>query len=244
LPATEPSTEVARYRAACLLALGRVEDAQKTVEGIVVAHPEYSPDPGDTSPRVVELFQTARRAKVPEAARAMYVEAKGAMARQETDRAIERLEGLLSLVNDPAFAGDTALADLKLLAGGFLELLRVKKAEAAEKAAAAEKAETPEKTLAPAAKPPVITPAKAIQQQLPEWVPPAGLGQWEFSGAVALTIGTDGSVLTATIEKPVHPTYDERLLAAARSWRYEPARRDGVPIPSEMTVQVLLKPRL
>lgn len=246
LPATEPSTEVARYRAACLLALGRTEDAQKTVEDVVAAHPEYSPDPGDTSPRVVELFRAARLVRVPQTVRAMYLEAKGAVQREEFDRAVERLEGLIRLVDDPVFAEDETIADLKMLAGGFLDLLRLKRAEAAEKAKAAEKAEPSEKAEAPGTevKPPVITPAAAIDQQLPGWVPPAGLGQWEFSGAVRVTIGPDGSVVDARIEKPVHPTYDQRLLAAARSWRYQPARRDGVPIPSELTVQVLLKPRL
>jgi TonB family protein len=247
LPATEPATEVARYRAACLLALGRSEDAQKTVEEIVSSHPEYRPDPADTSPKIVELFRDARRAKVPDAARAMYLAAKGAMDRDEFDGAIERLETLVRLVDDPDFAGDATLTDLKMLAGGFLELTRVKKAEAAEKAEAAR----PESNgngaggaaSKPKAAPPVITPATAIDQQLPGWLPPAGLAQWEFSGAVRLNIGVDGSVVDAKIERPIHPSYDERLLAAARTWKYQPARRDGVPIPSEMTVQVLLKPR-
>ena len=48
--------------------------------------------------------------------------------------------------------------------------------------------------------------------------------------------------MSAEIIKSVHPAYDQALLRAARGWIYEPAKKDGVPIPSEKTVEVSVAP--
>ena len=42
--------------------------------------------------------------------------------------------------------------------------------------------------------------------------------------------------------KSVHPAYDQLLLRAAKGWSYEPAKKDGVPIASEKTVEVSVTP--
>ena len=130
LGGNEPVTEVARYRAACLLALGRTQDAKAAVAEIVLSHPEYVPDGSETSPRVVELFRAARRATVPGVARALYAEARAAMDRQDLAGAVDGFERVLRLTGDPALADDTALSDMKLLATDFLELARMRLAKA------------------------------------------------------------------------------------------------------------------
>jgi hypothetical protein len=238
LASEEPVTEVARYRVACLLALGRADDARKAVDDIVEKHPEYLPEISETSPRVMELFHTARLTILPAVARTTYNEARAAMDRQELPRAIDGFTRLIRLIDDPDVAGDSALSDLRVLSEGFLDLARVR-ADAAKP-----KPEVPAAT--PAATvpgtPPVVTPALPISQQLPPWTP-LNTGRWEFAGAVRVRIGEDGKVIAATIEKPVHPLYDGLLLTAARQWTYQPARQNGVPVPSERTVQVILKPR-
>ncbi len=89
-----------------------------------------------------------------------------------------------------------------------------------------------------------MTQAVPVRQALPQWVPPAGMSRYtDFRGAVRVEIGADGKVVSAAIAEPIHPAYDRLLLAAARDWLYEPATRDGVPVPSERTVQVSLKAR-
>ena len=40
----------------------------------------------------------------------------------------------------------------------------------------------------------------------------------------------------------VHPMYDPPLLAAARQWKYEPARRAGVAVKSSKRISVVLHP--
>ena len=40
---------------------------------------------------------------------------------------------------------------------------------------------------------------------------------------------------------PTHPDYDKLLLAAARSWVYRPATRNGQPIEVEKVVEFYLR---
>jgi hypothetical protein len=53
-----------------------------------------------------------------------------------------------------------------------------------------------------------------------------------------ITIGVDGKVSAATMEVPIDPRYDQRLLLAARSWLFKPATLGGKPIQSEKVVQI------
>ena len=236
LPETEAPMDSARYRAACLLALGRVEEAQKAVAAVVESHPEYRPDAADTSPRVMDLFKTTRRQMMPQIARRLYSEAKEAMDRSETAAAVEGFERLLRVIDEPEWRGETTLAELKLLASGFLELNRARLPAAAPK--------VPELPAARPSTPPVLEAAVPIRQQLPPWNPPDTMSQRaNYSGAVLVRIGADGKVTGASLTRPIHPAYDSVLLAAAREWQYQPAKQNGVAVPSERTVQVVLKPR-
>ena len=238
LPESEPPTEAGRYRAACLLALGRVDEAQRTIAAVVEAHPTYTPDPSDTSPRVLELFRAARARALPGVVRRLYGEAKAAIDRKALPEALDTLESMLALAGDPDLADDATVAELKQLASGFRDLTK------AQLAAAAPPAVSP-LPAAPAVDPgaPVVA-AVPVRQPLPAWVPPAGASQrTDYSGAISVRIGVDGRVTSAVMIEPVHPAYDALLLAAARGWVYEPATQNGTPVVSERTVQITLKPR-
>lgn len=232
----EPTTEAARYRAACLLALGRTEDARAAVSEIVQSHPEYVPDPAETSPRVLDLFRAARRTIIPSVATATYEEGRALMDRQDLAGASSRFERVVRLANDPDVAENTSLSEMKVLASGFLDLARMRAAAASPPPLSA-----PAREPANAATP--VTAAVPIQQVMPAWAPIDSLGKrWEFTGIVHVRIGTDGTVVSARIERSVHPAYDPILLNAARHWTYRPALQDGRPVESERTVQVVLKP--
>jgi protein TonB len=89
-----------------------------------------------------------------------------------------------------------------------------------------------------------VTPPVPLRQDLPRWVPYDNTTrQTEYKGAIRVTIAADGKVQAAEIIAPTDRTYDRQLLNAARSWQYEPARRDGVPIASEKIVAIHLRPR-
>jgi protein TonB len=104
--------------------------------------------------------------------------------------------------------------------------------------------EPPTAAVAAPAPPPELTPPVALKQVMPQWVPPDLVSrQTEFTGSIRVSISAGGKVAAAQIVTAVHPLYDRLLLEAARSWEFQPARRDGVAIPSEQVVQVRLKPR-
>jgi TonB family protein len=56
---------------------------------------------------------------------------------------------------------------------------------------------------------------------------------------VEVTIDVDGSVAEARIVTGMaDPTLERRLLSAIRGFRYNPATRDGVPIPSQLDIVI------
>ena len=229
-----PNVEADEYRVFCLVALGRVDEAEKAVETVLKARPEYHTSSAEASPRIQALFAKVRRRIGPALVRGMYQQAKAAMDRKDREEAIAQFEGMLRIAEDRDVRDEPNMSELRELGNGFLELSRampVKKpvAPATEPAAAPVHAA-------------VILPPVVIRQQLPAWVPDPVSRATEFQGAVRVQISAEGKVTDAEIIKPTHPAYDQLLLRAAKGWLYEPARKDGVPIPSEKTVQIAVTP--
>jgi len=82
-----------------------------------------------------------------------------------------------------------------------------------------------------------------ISQVLPRWQPENGaVRQLGFSGAVRVTIDITGKVTNAVMDRPVYPPYDRQVLAAARTWTYRPATRNGQPVISDRVVEIVLRP--
>lgn len=235
MPADRTSAELEQYRVFCLIALGRDADARQAIERLVTADPLYTPDPVETSPRVRERFAEVREEVLPDVVRTMYLEARAALDRKDRADAIARFERVLQVIDA---AGLPTLEDMRVLVAGFLDLSRALPAPAPEPAPASVEAADPEP-----AEPSLPTPAVAISQTLPPWVPTDAVSRrMEFEGAVRVYIGRDGRVVSAEIVRPVHPSYDPLLLKAAREWRYSPATLRGRPIESELVVEVRLRP--
>lgn len=80
--------------------------------------------------------------------------------------------------------------------------------------------------------PDVVLP-EALSQPLPRWVLPPGLPGREpraWQGTLEIIIDEKGDVASATLQRSFHPTYDAQLIKAAMSWKYRPARKNGVPV--------------
>ncbi|MGE0591611.1 MAG: hypothetical protein AB7G23_00620 [Vicinamibacterales bacterium] len=233
--------QVHQYRALCLLGLGRSDEALASVKLAVAADPFFVPAAADVPPRLIAMFDAARAELLPDRARDLFTEARELFQGGDLVRARPRFETALRLLNDPVVEDDADLADLRLLVSGFVDLTKSTEAMEAEQAAAEKEAAAP--PAVEAAAPPVVRPAVPIDQELPPWRPPnREFASVSFSGAIRVFIGVDGRVTSAAMDRPVHPTYDPALLAAARSWRYEPATQDGRPVPSERVVIVDLRP--
>jgi tetratricopeptide (TPR) repeat protein len=247
------SIQVNQYRALCLLALGRARDAEAPLQQIVSADPLYKLPASEFSPRLVDLFRDVRKRTLPAVARQLYSRAKSNYDAKRLPEASTDFKTLLALLKEPEAADRaTELADLKDLAEGFLALTEAqvatpKPAPVAPAPAAAPT--TPAATPAPVeariyssedrdVKPPI-----EIQRQLPKWTPMTAEQKMStFKGAVRVIIDERGGVESANIVASVFPAYNVLLLKAAKSWRYQPATRLGVPVKYAITLEVVLRP--
>ena len=231
----QPSALVEQYRAFCLIALGRVAEASGAVARAVEADPELVPADNAASPRVRSFFAETRRKLLPDIIKGRYATAKAAYSAKNFAAAKAGFGQVITLADSLGTDGSEELKDLRLLAASFLELSQQPSSPASTPAPQV-RVPAPQATT-----PPVIRPATAISQEMPVWsrtdlaVP--------LTGEVHLKIDETGAVTSAVITKATDPRYDAQLLAAARTWRYQPALRDGQPLASEKTITFVLRAR-
>jgi TonB family protein len=245
LNSAQATPEIEQYRVLCLVALGRMDAAERAVEQLLTRHPLYRPLAADTPPRIQELFTDVRRRLGPSVARAMYLEGKSAFDRKERAEAVRIFEELARVTDDRDLRGDPAIGEMRVLAEGFLTLSHALPSTDVEDLVEAIPAAAPITVPGSAVTaPPVATAPIPIREELPPWAPHDELGRrLEFRGAVRVSISASGTVNTADVIRSVHPAYDELLRRAAKDWTYSPARVNGVAVPSERVITVILKPR-
>jgi TonB family protein len=230
----------AAYRAFCLVALGRVDEARTIAESLLRADPLFSVEQyADVAPRIVALFAEVRTRVLPPLIKSEYRLAR-AHALENAPDAAARLSHVRELLDfaQQIGASDATLADLRLLVDGFADLARA----AAPRAAASA---DPGPASATSASPPTsvaarITPAVVIAQPPPN-ITPALLElvrRLRLPSEIDVTINEHGTVDDVVVTRSVNPAYDRAVVAAARAWRYEPAKKDGVPIRSVKTVVI------
>ena len=226
--------ELEQYRAFCFIALGKMAEAERAVASLVAADPRYVPSATVASPKVLQLVSDMRKKELPGVARKLFDDGKAAYKDKDLPRAQRNFQLLLQLLEDPALKGRPENEDLRVIAEGFVALL----VTPAPAPAPAPATETVIRTSGvPASEPPV-----AIRQTLPEWMPNDKIAaSRDYVGSIKVTIGIDGRVKSASIEKPTHPTYDARLLQVARQWLFKPATRDGVAVESEKVIAIQLR---
>jgi tetratricopeptide (TPR) repeat protein len=232
---------IEQYRAFCLLALGRADEAQRAIEAVVAAQPSYQPSPSEVSPRLRAMFTDVRRRMLPGIVQERYAQAKAAFDRKDYVTAAPKFKQVLDLLNDPdvgAAAGQPPLSDLRTLAVGFHDL--------------SAKAAAPPPL--PASQPvPVVTARNRIfSTDDPSVVPPLPLRQLfpafparmvpPGQGVVEVIIDETGIVESALMRQSVNPQYDAIVLAAAKTWLYKPASLDGMPVKYRKMIQIVLKP--
>jgi len=90
--------------------------------------------------------------------------------------------------------------------------------------------------------PGVLVPPVTLMQQMPLWLEMKDLLPRGKRGQVRVIIDEQGNVDDARVVESVHPVYDALLVAAARTWKYEPAKLDGKPVRYVKLIDVVLKP--
>jgi hypothetical protein len=78
--------------------------------------------------------------------------------------------------------------------------------------------------------------------RIPPWTPTGTEARQDFFGSLELLIDRTGAVASATLRASVNPAYNDRLLRAAREWKFTPARRQGVAVRYLKIVEIHLKP--
>jgi hypothetical protein len=230
---------IAQYRSLCLLALGREDEAEEAIAVVVTADPLFQPSETEAAPRVRTAFREVRERLLPEIAAERYASAKSAFDRKDHVQAEQRFRDLLVLLDDPQMRG--RLADLRVLANGFLEL-----------SAAATAQPEPEAKPEPVGPPPppvpdpdrvyiaedgdVQTPI-TIRQDMPS-IPSAIRHQIRDRGLLEIVIDESGRVTFMTLRIGMHPQYDPMVLGAARDWRYRPATVNGIPVKFRKLIRI------
>jgi TonB family protein len=237
------------YRALCFLALGRRDDADRAVETIVQRDPLYRP-PDDIAPRMRTAFGETKKRLLPAIVQQQYASAKTAFDNKDFGVAGERFQRVLDALNDPDLkqaASQPPLSDIKTLASGFRDL-SVQAVPAPPPVAAYVALPPPvQQQQKPAAvakiytgtEPGVIPPVAIVQDfpKFPGRVPSGGV-----VGAVEVVIDQNGAVESATMQTPVQSAYDNIVLAAARNWKYQPARVNGEPVKFRKSIRITIVP--
>jgi TonB-like protein len=157
--APEIARQVDQYRAFCLYALGRTREAESIAESMVRKQPLAGLD-ADASPRLETMFAGVRKRLLPSLIRERFRTARSALDQKNFSDAEPPLSEARLLIVEAGKLGvnDDGLADLGVLVGGFLELIR----------SAAEQRTSPQPAMAaasmaagPAAAPRPVAPAPA-----------------------------------------------------------------------------------
>jgi TonB family protein len=247
---------VEQYKALCYFALGRMPEAEEALEHLVAVNPRYVMRESEVSPRVVALFAEVRKRVLPAEIRSRYAKAKTAYDEKKHEAAVTQFKDLVGILGDPELGADLKdLADLKMLADGFLNLSAAALATAAPAPPPTPPAPPPSSsTSTPKPEVPAgpriyevtdkdVSPPKDIVRQTPDWKPPtAALSRVYLRGVLEVVIDEEGHVEKANMLKPVSPYYDPALLEATRGWRFTPAMRNGAPVKFRKLIEIVLQP--
>lgn len=241
---------IQQYRAFCLLALGRNADAEQAIAAVVAVQPRYQPGEADVSPRVRTTFAEVRRRVLPTVIQQQYAIAKSSYDRKNYAEAAERFNYVLEVMNEPdlrATAAQPPLSDLRTLAMGFRDLAVTAATPPPappkpEPAPAPVPVATPEPAVPAApriynASDRGIVPPIAVRQMLPSFPASAAVPK-QAVGVIEVVIDETGAVEQALIRVPLNAAFDRQAIIAAKSWLYQPATMNGVPVKFRKAVQV------
>jgi hypothetical protein len=257
--------ETDKYRALCLLALGRTTEAEQSLTTLVTRRPLIQMSEDEVSPRLVAMFHEVRKRVLPDAIRYGYAHARTSFEQKDYAASAAQLKELMQILADKDLSSQQALAlaDLRLLAEGFLKLSEAELAAASSARTATPAAgsvaspSAPAAAAAPAATASTasagaiysaadndVTPPVGIARAFPVWRAANPLQQRVTRrGTMRIVIDEQGRVETATLVEKVEPSYDPVLLDAAKRWTFKPAMRNGRPVKFEQIIAVVLNPQ-
>jgi hypothetical protein len=246
-PGSQPSDRMAinQYRAFCLLALGRMLEAERAIEAVLTVDLLYRPSDAAMSPRLRSAFAGVRQRILPSIVQQEYARAKTAFERGDYPSAIAQFDRVLQALADPDLglgAGNSPLADLRTLASGFRDLSLKAAAPPPEPpapavAVVAAAAPVIRKGIYDGTEPGLSLPV-TVRQTLPSF---AGDMLARRDGILELVINEVGAVESAVMRSTVNPRYDLIVVGAAKGWKYSPATLNGTPVKFRKVIKISIK---
>jgi hypothetical protein len=233
----EQARDKAIYAALCLLALDRKVEAETRIQSLIRAEPLFNP-PSDTPPRLRTIIEGVRRHLRPLLAQEHYEAGKESFERKDFEAAVREFTLVVDLTQETDDTAAPAMRDMRVLAGGFLDLSRHAIASSAPPP------QPPTTVAEPTAA--EIEPPVAIRQDLPQIPVPVATQmtqsrQLSLSGVLDLVIDAQGHVKSVSLVQRLHPFYDGLLLSAAREWKYRAATRNGQPVEYAKRLSITLE---
>jgi len=88
---------------------------------------------------------------------------------------------------------------------------------------------------------PANAPAHAIYSPNVEYTAEARTTEFEGDCVLSLVVGADGKPTNIVVTKKIGMGMDERAVETVSQWKFEPARRNGKPVPSQFTLTLHFK---
>lgn len=82
-----------------------------------------------------------------------------------------------------------------------------------------------------------MSPPRAIYQPQPQYSQKARLFKYSTVVVLMIVVDAQGTVVDVRDEHPVGLGLDERAIEAVRTWRFQPATRDGTPVAAKIEVE-------
>jgi TonB family protein len=260
LTAPDIARQVDEYRAFCLYALGRTEEAESVAESIIRREPLMKLDAADASPRLETMFSKVRKRLLPGLIRDRFRTARSALDQKNLSAAEPQLVEARLMIREAEKLGvkDDGLADLTVLVDGFLQLVRSTAEQrpapqpatvVPETAAGLAPRQRVEPVLAPTPSavnsPRVYTvddvgvrPPVVVNQRMPSLTPEMlrVIKAMNTSAILDVQIDERGDVVDAIVRKSLNSSFDNLMVGAARRWKYQPAMKDGAAVRYTKTV--------
>jgi TonB family protein len=247
-PSLQDRQSIDLHRVLCFVALGRTTDADQTIEAMITRDPLYHPAESEIPPRLRLVFSDKRKKLLPSIIQSRYELARSRFDQRDYKAAAEGFTEVLIALSDPDIAGTAKgppLSDLRVLATSFNDLA----VRAMTPLPAPRSESTPPPPELPRAAAPVapkmiydsddadVIPPVTVKQALPPFSRPVFAGR---TGVLLIVIDESGTVESAIITQSLDGAYDPIVLAAAKTWAYRPATRNGVAVKYRKRIQLTL----
>lgn len=228
--------QVDTYRALCLLALGRSRESEQIIERVLTRNPKYTLDEADVSPRLIIVFRAVRARLLPVTARNLYALGRASYEAKKFDVAARQFREVVDLLaGEPN--PEPGVADLRMLAEGFLKQIEAATAEVSTREAGAGDVSTGGVIYSILDRD-VIAPVE-ISRPVPIMESPPGGKPGTYQGLVEIVIGETGRVMQVAIRKSIHPSFDADIIAATGYWRFQPATKNGKPVKYRRAYEII-----